>query len=242
MKNLKTKSVSEFVADDYRTAAIFQKYGIDFCSNSNETIDEISKNKNISADELLTKLIDIAEQTDNRKMDFQSWPLDLLAVYIEKKYHRYFDQITPVIMQYLDKLCEIHGNHHPELFEINEEFNMAARELAAHMKKEEFILFPYIRKMVVAKNNPKNEGWPRLNSVQHPIKLMMMEHGIEGERFKKMSALCDNYTPPIDACNTYKATFSLLKEFEDDLHLHIHLENNILYPKAIALKEKLNVE
>lgn len=242
MENLKTKSVGEFVANDYRTAAVFKKYGIEFCCQGNRTINDVCEEKNINPKSVLNDLEEAIHTKDENTIDYQSWPLDLLAVYIEKKYHRYFDQITPVIMQYLDKICELHGNIHPELFEINEEFNVTARELAVHMKKEEFILFPYIRKMVIAKNNLENAGSPHLGSVKHPIKLMKMEHDIEGERFKKIAILCDNYNPPTDASDNYKATLSLLKEYEDDLHLHIHLENNILYPKAMELEKKTNVE
>ncbi len=116
-------------------------------------------------------------------------------------------------------------------------------QLAAHMKKEELILFPYIRRMVAAKNNHEDIGQPGFGTVQNPIHMMMQEHEVEGERFRKMSELSNLYTPPDYACNTYKVAYSLLKEFEADLHLHIHLENNILFPKAIELeKESVEVE
>ncbi len=239
MENLRTKSVGEFVADDYRTAAVFQKYGIDFCCKGSKTIEEVCESKKISADELISNLTDVSKQKGDQKIDFQSWPLDLLTDYIEKKHHRYIEQTTPILNQYLDKLCKVHGNHNPELFEIKEQFNAAAAELAMHMKKEEFILFPFIRKMAAAKNNHENAGQPGFGTVQNPIQMMMQEHDIEGERFRKISSISDNYNPPAYACNTYKVTFSLLKEFEDDLHLHIHLENNILFPKAIELEKEL---
>lgn len=138
----------------------------------------------------------------------------------------------------MDKLCKFHGNHNPELFEIKEQFNALAGELAVHMKKEELILFPYIRKMVVSKNNHEEMWHPGFGTVQNPIQTMMHEHDIEGERFGKISELSSNYNPPSHVCNTYKVTYSLLKEFEDDLHLHIHLENNILFPKAIELEKE----
>jgi regulator of cell morphogenesis and NO signaling len=171
--------------------------------------------------------------------DFQSWPLDLLADYIEKKHHRYVQDKTLEIQPYLDKICRVHGEHHPELFEIKNEFNASAGELAAHMKKEELILFPFIRKMVKAKQESSNVVAAHFGTINNPIQMMMDEHTVEGNRFKRIEELSNNYTPPQDACNTYRVSFALLKEFEQDLHLHIHLENNILFPKAIEMEKEL---
>jgi regulator of cell morphogenesis and NO signaling len=164
--------------------------------------------------------------------DYQSWPLDLLADYIEKKHHRYVQDKTLEIQPYLDKICRVHGEHHPELFEIKNEFNASAGELAAHMKKEELILFPFIRKMVKAKQENSNVEAAHFGTVKNPIQMMMDEHTVEGNRFRRIEELSNNYTPPQDACNTYRVSFALLKEFEQDLHLHIHLENNILVSKS----------
>jgi len=108
-----------------------------------------------------------------------------------------------------------------------------------HMKKEELVLFPYIRKMVKAKQSGETLNEPRFGTVKNPIQTMMHEHDNEGERFRQIEALSDSYTPPKDACNTYNVAFALLKEFQDDLHLHIHLENNILFPKAEEMEKEL---
>lgn len=143
-------------------------------------------------------------------------------------------EITP----FLHKVVRVHGNLHPELIEIEQLFKESAGELTAHMKKEELILFPYIRKMVEAQRSGTQVQAP-FGTVHNPIRMMMHEHDSEGERFRKIAALSNNYTPPADACNTYKVTYSLLKEFEEDLHLHIHLENNILFPKSIELENIL---
>ena len=154
----KTKSVGEFVADSYRTAAVFQKYGIDFCCKGGKTINEVCESRKIPADELLTELHDVLTQSNDQSMDYQSWPLDLLADYIEKKHHRYVEQTMPPLKQFLEKLCKVHGEHHPELLEIKEQFDAAAGELTMHMKKEELILFPYIKKMVAEKINHAEKG------------------------------------------------------------------------------------
>lgn len=166
--------------------------------------------------------------------------MDLLADYIEKKHHRYVEEKSLEIKPYLDKICQVHGSRHPELYEINELFTASVGELAKHMKKEELVLFPFVRKMVKARQNGSSVDAPHFGTIQNPIQTMMAEHDNEGERFRKIESLSKDYTPPEDACNTYRVTLSLLKEFEDDLHLHIHLENNILFPKAAEMEKALN--
>jgi regulator of cell morphogenesis and NO signaling len=242
MNPTREKTIGEMVADDYRTAAVFESFGIDFCCKGNKTIDEVCESKNISKSLLHNDLEKIKANENSQASNYKSWPLDLLADYIEKKHHRYVEDKTPVLKQYLDKICTVHGKKHPELFKINDLFNQSAGDLAAHMKKEELILFPFVRKMAIAKQ--ENQPFPQLpfGTVQSPIKAMMHEHDAEGEIFRKIEKLTDNYTPPPDACNTYKVTFALLKEFEADLHLHIHLENNILFPKSIEMEKEVKNE
>ncbi len=239
MSNFDSKSIAEIVAEDYRTAKIFESYKIDFCCNGNKNFKEIVDKKNIDSEKLVSELNSVKSQSSNGSMDFNSLPLDLLADYVEKKHHRYVEERTPELKQYLEKLCSVHGKNHPELFKITEQFNQSAGELAMHMKKEELILFPFIRKMVVSKQKKEKVISPQFGTVENPIKAMMAEHDTEGERFKKIAELTDNYTTPADGCNTYRLTYSLLKEFQDDLHLHIHLENNILFPKSLELEKEM---
>ncbi len=232
--------IGELVAQDYRTASIFKKYGIDFCCQGNRTINEACEAKKINETLVLGDINALINSKSEAGIDFKSWPLDLLAEYIEKKHHRYVQDKTLEIKPYLDKICNVHGGRHPELYEINEHFTATAGELAMHMKKEEFILFPYIKKMVKAQQDHVVLDAPNFGSVQNPIEMMMEEHSNEGERFRKIEELSNHFTPPKDACNTYNVTFALLNEFEQDLHMHIHLENNILFPKAIELEKSLN--
>jgi regulator of cell morphogenesis and NO signaling len=231
------KQIGQFVAEDYRTASVFTKYKIDFCCNGNRTIEEACEKKGIASNMLLGELDSILNTSTNQTIDYKSWPLDLLIDYIEKKHHRYVEDKIPVLRQFLDKLCRVHGERHPELFKINELFTASAGELAAHMKKEELILFPFIKKMVNAKIENSAIQAPPFGTVENPIAMMMQEHDNEGERFREIDSLTNNYNPPADACNTYKVTFAMLKEFEQDLHLHIHLENNILFPQAMKLEQ-----
>jgi regulator of cell morphogenesis and NO signaling len=107
------------------------------------------------------------------------------------------------------------------------------------MKKEELILFPFIKKVVRASISNELMEQSHFGTIENPIAMMMEEHDTEGERFRKIAKLSTNYTPPVDACNTYKVTFAMLKEFEEDLHKHIHLENNILFPKATQLEKNV---
>ncbi|MCX7550046.1 iron-sulfur cluster repair di-iron protein [Xanthomarina sp. F2636L] len=231
------KQIGQYVAEDYRTASVFSKYGIDFCCKGDRTIEEVCTKNNIDSNTLLSDLDKIVSSNANQSIDYKSWPLDLLAEYIEKKHHRYVEEKTPVLRQFLDKLCKVHGGNHPELFKINELFTASTGELASHMKKEELILFPFIKKMVKAQIEKGAILSPQFETVANPIAAMMQEHENEGERFRQIAELTDNYTPPADACNTYKVTFAMLDEFEKDLHLHIHLENNILFPEAAKLEK-----
>lgn len=232
------KEIGQYVADDFRTAAIFSKYKIDFCCNGNRTVAEACDKNGIDSNVLLDELNDVLNSKTGETIDYKSWPIDLLAEYIEKKHHRYVEEKIPVLRQFLDKLCRVHGERHPELLKISELFTASVGELASHMKKEELILFPFVKRMVKAKLGNEAIQSPQFGTVENPIAMMMEEHDNEGQRFRDIAQLTDNYTPPADACNTYKVTYAMLDEFEKDLHLHIHLENNILFPKAIKLEQQ----
>lgn len=234
------KQIGQFVADDFRTAAVFSNYGIDFCCKGDRTVEEVCKKNNIEVEELLGKLLEIQLSGSQQSIDYKSWPLDLLAEYIEKKHHRYVEEKSPVLRQFLDKLCKVHGQRHPELLEITTLFIGCTQAMAAHMKKEELIIFPFIKRMVKAKMEGTSIQSPQFATVENPIEMMKHDHEAEGDRFRKIVELTNNYTPPADACNTYKVTFAMLDEFEKDLHLHIHLENNILFPEAIKLEKSLS--
>lgn len=240
MQITKDTIVGDLVAKDYRTATVFKQNGIDFCCNGNRTLEEVCKQKEMSVTNIIGELTQASQQTSATQTDFNSWPLDLLADYIEKKHHRYVEEKIQEIKPYLDKICKVHGDHHPELYEINQLFNDSAGELAMHMKKEELILFPAVRRMVKSQMQKTTPEKPQFGSINNPIQMMMHEHNNEGERFRQIEALSNKYNPPQDACNTYRVTFAMLKEFEEDLHLHIHLENNILFPKSLELEKTIS--
>ncbi len=241
METTNKKTIGEYVADDFRTAAVFSKYGIDFCCKGQRTIAEACEKKQISSKVLEDEITTVMQSTSDGGIDFKSWPLDLLIDYIEKTHHRYVEEKSSVLFMFLDKLCKVHGGRHPELFQINKLFVEGAGELAKHMKKEELILFPFIKKMLNAQKTNQEITVPHFGTVDNPIAMMQDEHTIEGERFAKIAELTNNYVPPADACETYRVTFAMLKEFEADLHKHIHLENNILFPGAKVLEKQFTV-
>ena len=241
MKTLEKMTIGEYVAEDFRTAAIFSKHGIDFCCKGDRTLEDVCHKKDLELEVLENEIASILESKNDTGIDFKAWSTDLLIDYIEKTHHRYVEEKTPVILQFLDKLCKVHGERHPELFEINTLFKIGSGVLAQHMKKEELILFPFVKTMFKALEENAEIEQPQFGTVNNPIAMMMDEHENEGERFRRISELSNHYAPPEDACNTYKVTFSMLQEFEQDLHKHIHLENNILFPKAKTMEERFSV-
>lgn len=239
MESTEKTTIGEFVAKDFRTAAVFSKYGIDFCCKGNRTIEEASERKGADSATIINEIKAVLESKTDNSIDFKSWPLDLLADYIEKTHHRFVTEKTNVLLPFLDKLCKVHGPSHPELLEINTLFQGCAEDMAQHMKKEELILFPFIKKLVHVAITDEKLAQPHFGTVKNPIAMMMEEHENEGDRFRKIAELTNNYTPPSYACNTFKVTFAMLQEFEQDLHKHIHLENNILFPAAAELEKNL---
>ncbi len=232
------QTIGEIVAQDYRAAAVFKKYSIDFCCNGNRTLEEASEleGKDISQ---VAKELELIGSASGETIDYKSWPLDLLADYVEKTHHRYISDKAPILLQFLNKICKVHGSRHPELFEVFELFEQSATDLTAHMKKEEQILFPFVRVMMDSQRSHSTLQPASFGSVENPVDMMMHEHDIEGERFRKIAELTNNYQFPEDACSTYQVAFKMLQEFEDDLHKHIHIENNILFPKALELEKVL---
>ena len=228
-----TNVIGELVANNYKYASVFKKHHIDFCCQGGRTVEEACNKKGVDLEVLLPELNAVNEKRELDQPDYDHWDLDLLSKYIEQKHHRYVENKIPEIKAYLDKICRVHGGRHPELFEINQLFLDTANELTMHMKKEELMLFPHIRKMVSEGENPGQ------HNIAAMVNQMMHEHENEGSRFERIMELSEGYTPPQDACNTYRVSFALLKEFEEDLHMHIHLENNILFPKAVAMETKV---
>ncbi len=230
-------SVGEIVKVNFKTAQLFEKNGIDFCCGGEVSLDEACQKSKVDINTLLPELEALVELNDPDSKYINDLELNELCDYIEKRHHTYVSDTIPFLQQKLQKLCDVHGENHPELFEIKELFQGAAENLSAHMKKEELILFPYIRKMVKLNTAALNEKG-EVGKAKETIDLMHNEHQMEGERFEKISKLSSAYSCPADGCGTYKVTYETLNDFEKDLHRHIHLENNILFKKALILESE----
>lgn len=231
-------SVGEIVRANFKTAQLFDKNKIDFCCAGGISLDEACKKSNVDINQLVPELVALVQQSDPDSKYIDGLELNELCDYIEKRHHTYVNENIPFLQQKLQKLCDVHGENHSELFEVKELFKGAAENLSTHMKKEELILFPYIRKMARYIREGIN-GRDEFGEVQKTIDLLDEEHQTEGERFVRISTLTSSYTCPPDGCSTYQVTYQTLKEFETDLHRHIHLENNILFKKALIMENEL---
>jgi regulator of cell morphogenesis and NO signaling len=236
MNITENSTVAEVVTNNIKTADIFKKHGIDFCCGGGISIKKACKKKNISYTELELELSLINNPVSNA-YNYDNWKLDFLVDHIENIHHSYVEENTGLVLQYAAKVAKVHGHHYTEVVEINKLFIEVAQELAAHMKKEELILFPFIKKLVQAEKDGVKANRPHFDTVNNPIAMMEDEHENAGDIFKEIKKLSNNFTPPEGACNTFKALYAKLEEFEQDLHQHIHLENNILFPKAILLEK-----
>ena len=192
----------------------------------------------------VTKVEQELQQADkmpsSRPIPYGDWSLDFLADYIVNTHHSYVRKTLPDITAYAEKVMKVHGNLHPELLRIHQLVGEINAELTAHLIKEEKILFPYIKALLAAKDNTQPVQEAQFGTVQNPINMMEMEHELVGKNLDEIRKLSNNYLLPQDACASYSLLYRMLDEFEEDLHLHIHLENNILFPKALEIEKQLN--
>jgi regulator of cell morphogenesis and NO signaling len=236
--NLQTP-VGEIARFNYKTVEVFEKLRIDFCCGGDLSLEEACKRQKVNADEVLGSLKKLVGSTQSETDRIHSLPLDQLIDHIIEVHHSYVLESIPVLQKYLHKIADVHGANHPELTIVEDFFNQAAANLLQHMQKEEQILFPAIKEMIDAKAGETEFSGSHCGTVQSPISVMKQEHEAEGDRFAQMSAMTNNYSIPDDACNSFLYAFQKLQEFEQDLHRHIHLENNILFPEAIKLEKEL---
>lgn len=230
-------SVGEVVKLNFKTAPLFLANNIDYCCGGNKAISEACNEVGIDPEQLIKQLETLVAEKDPDSEYMNSLGLDELTNYIVKRHHAYVRESIPILQNNLEKISKVHGEHHPELFQIKELFNGSAGALTMHMQKEEIMLFPYIQQLESAKKENTSLPPSPFGSVSNPIEMMLAEHQNEGERFDEISRLSNNYTLPEGGCTSYEVTLKQLSDFENDLHRHIHLENNILFPKAIELEK-----
>jgi regulator of cell morphogenesis and NO signaling len=224
-------TVGEMVAADFRSARVFEQFGIDFCCGGRRSIAEACESAAVDPLAIACVLAELPPVTADD--DVTQWPVDRLIDRILTTHHAYIRSSLPTITRYLTKLVEVHGTRHPELARVATAFDRMGRDLLQHMMKEERVLFPYIRMLAASRNAP---GPSPFGTIENPIRMMEREHREAGEEMRLIRELTDGYAPPADGCTTYRVCLEELAAFERDLHRHVHLENNVLFPKSIDLE------
>ena len=236
------ETLGEIAAKDLRKAEVFKKYGLDFCCGGKKTVKQACAEKDLDVT-IIEQELQTADKNVStaRPVPYNDWNLDFLADYIINTHHSYVKKSLPDLRSYSVKVASVHGENHPELLEISKLVEDVYQELSSHMVSEETILFPYVKHIVAAKNNTSTSAkFGDYDSIKTPIDMLEMEHESVGKSLETIRELSNNYTLPEDSCASYSYLFNKLDEFENDLHIHIHLENNILFPKAIELEKEIN--
>lgn len=231
-------TIGAIAAKDIRKADAMKKMGIDFCCGGNKTVRQAAIEAGITKDELdkvLTESEHVIVAVTNA---YDKWEADFLADYIFNQHHKYFYESREAILQLVLKVREVHGKNHPELIRLGELIDKLFNDLKTHFYKEEKVLFPYIKELVIYKKDGTRPSNP-ITIAKGPLAMMHMEHETAGDILKTMSSVTNDYRVPDDACNSFRWLYVKLKELENDLHQHIHLENNILFPKALQLEKEL---
>ena len=234
------ETLGQIAAKDLRKAQIFKKYGLDFCCGGKKTVKEACKEKGLDVTKIEQELQQADKLPATRPLPYNEWNLDFLADYIVNTHHSYVKKNLPDIKVYAEKVMRVHGNRHAELLPIYQLVEEVYTEMMAHMVKEERVLFTYIKDLVAAEKNKQPMQAAHFGTVQNPINMMEMEHEMVGKNLAEIRELTNNYTLPEDACAIYSLLNRMLDEFEEDLHLHVHLENNILFPKALEIEKQVN--
>jgi len=234
------ETLGEIAAKDLRKAEVFKKYGLDFCCGGKKTVKEACAEKGLDVTKIEQELQNADKSSfTGRPLPYNDWNLDFLADYIVNTHHSYVKKSIPDISNYAAKVAKVHGDNHPELLRINQLAQEVCDEMSSHMIKEETVLFPYVKELVAAKNNGNGKvQFGNLETVETPINMMEMEHEVVGNNMEEIRRISNNYEVPEDGCASYSFLFKSLDEFENDLHIHVHLENNILFPKALDLEKK----
>ncbi len=228
------KTVRELALEIPAATKIFEKLHIDYCCGGNRPLDEACRSVGVDVENVIKALESPESVSGNR--DWATEPLGELVDHIRTTHHAYTREAIARIPLLLDKVCSKHGQNHPELSEIQAKFDALGAELSTHLMKEEMVLFPYIVRMEEAVLSGDPVIPPPFGTVRNPVRMMVAEHDGAGDLLREIRAASRDFVPPADACMTYQTLYRALEEFEADLHQHIHLENNILFPRALAME------
>jgi regulator of cell morphogenesis and NO signaling len=215
---------------------ILEDAGVDYCCGGEKSLHDACLHTDVPTAEILRRLHENTKHVSPDQENWKSENLTSLTQHIREKHHQYVRESIPRIQEKLEKVMAKHGPNHPEIADIQRLFSEIAREMIMHMQKEEQVLFPYIDALERAVNEHGSVEPPFFQTVKNPIHAMMQEHDAAGDLVRQIRVLTSEYTPPGDACTSFKALYEALGEFEADLHQHVHLENNVLFPRAVELE------
>jgi regulator of cell morphogenesis and NO signaling len=233
---LTSATVGEIVAHDFRTAAVFEQFGIDFCCGGRRSF--VDACRTAAADPAaVERALDSLPPVHATEDDASGWPVPRLIDHIVMTHHAYVRSTLPTVRRYLSTLVDVHGHHHPELARVENYFSTMSRDLEQHMMKEEQVLFVYIRGLAEQVDESRHVPSP-FGTVANPIRMMEREHQQAADELRLIRELTNGYSVPQDGCATYSVCMSELAHFERDLHRHVHLENNVLFPRALQLEEE----
>jgi regulator of cell morphogenesis and NO signaling len=228
------RTVRDLVLETPAAARIFEKLGIDYCCGGEKSLTDACAEARVKVEEVAAALASPQPVTTDR--DWRDASLSELAQYIVARHHSFTREEIERLLPVISKVISVHGTNHPELLEVQSLFRELAQELMMHMTKEERVLFPYIAEMEEAVNSKRPLPRPMFGTVQNPVRMMMAEHDSSGSVLHRMREITNGYVPPPDGCVTYQTLYRALEDFEKDLHTHIHLENNILFPRSVDLE------
>ncbi|MCP9290135.1 iron-sulfur cluster repair di-iron protein [Gracilimonas sediminicola] len=230
-ETLSQKTVGQIVAEDYRAAQVFRSYGLDFCCGGKVSLEKACTKKGLDVNKIETDLNALDLDTGENH-NYNDWSLDFLVDYIVNNHHSFVRKMLPEIDFYAEKVAKVHGERDPELLDILQNVRLLRSEMLGHLQKEEEELFPQIKELV----QEQKKG-----SVKEAIvEALEVEHDKAGDLMAKIEELTQGFNPPENACASYRVLFQNLAGFQKDLHKHVHLENNILFPKALELEQRLN--
>lgn len=230
------RTLREIVSENFASASVLEKYGLDFCCNGGTTLTEACSRKGLDVATIASELATV--EADEASPRHIQWELPFLIDYIVNNHHAYVRAQIPLIGLHLSKVERAHGERHPEVYEVAEIFRSESEAFEDHMAKEEQILFPFMKVLYRAHRDGGQLQSPPFGSVAGPIGMMLDEHEQTGDAMARIRGLLADYTPPVDACTTMRLLYKELDAFERDLHKHVFLENAILFPKAIRLEEE----
>jgi len=228
--------VNEIVLSQAGARQVLEKAGVDYCCGGGKSLREACLDAGKPADEILKQLRQKSQQTGPEDANWVAVPVGELTRHIREQHHRYVREAIPRIRTLVEKVKARHGENHPEIAAIQGLFSEVGGEMLMHMQKEEQILFPYIDALESAKNGNGSLEPPFFQTVRNPIRMMMKEHDSAGDLVRQIRKTTGEYTPPADACTSFTALYQELRQFEADLHQHVHLENNILFPRAVEME------